>query len=248
MFNAEREVRRVVDWIRNYLFESRGESIVLGISGGLDSAVTLKLCIAAIGKENVHALHLCDSLVPSRYAKELEKNCEIEAKLIDISGAIWSLKEELLWIFETGSLTDVTRINLPVRIRMTALYAYAGMFDGCRVANTCNLSESYVGYDTKWGDSAGDFAPLAAFTKTEVREMGKILGVPQSILERAPEDGLCGKSDEESFGFTYGELDNFLRNAGRIEKGAFVKIKKMHECAQHKLKSIKLPHYEYNHR
>ena len=100
--------------------------------------------------------------------------------------------------------------NLPPRIRMTAVYAVSQSVNG-RVANTCNFSEDWVGYSTRWGDSVGDFAPLANFTVTEVKAIGRALGLPAQLVDKTPSDGLCGKTDEDNLGFTYAELDLYLR-------------------------------------
>ncbi len=111
---------------------------------------------------------------------------------------------------ENLSVTDQSRQNLPPRIRMATLYAVAQSQNG-RVCNTCNLSEDWVGYSTRYGDSVGDFSPLSHLTVTEVKEIGHFLGLPAVLVEKVPIDGLCGKTDEENLGFTYAELDRYIR-------------------------------------
>ena len=101
-------------------------------------------------------------------------------------------------------------INMPARVRMTVLYMVSQSIGG-RVANTCNLSEDYVGYSTRWGDSVGDFCPISHFTVGEVKAMARVLGLPEKLVEKDPSDGLCGKTDEDNLGFTYADLDRYIR-------------------------------------
>ena len=93
---------------------------------------------------------------------------------------------------------------------MATVYAVSQSENG-RVANTCNLSEDWVGYSTRYGDSVGDFSPLSRLTVTEVKAIGHYLGLPRELVEIVPTDGLCGKTDEENLGFTYAELDRYIR-------------------------------------
>jgi NAD+ synthase len=129
---------------------------------------------------------------------------------------------------------DVYRTNTPARIRMATLYGISAIYGG-RVANTCNLSEDYVGYSTKFGDAAGDFSPLSDFTKTEVRELGRELGLPARFVEKIPEDGMSGKSDEEKLGFTYEMLDKYIRTGVIEDEAIKAKIDRMHKLNLHKL-------------
>jgi len=112
-------------------------------------------------------------------------------------------------------ITAQTRQNIPPRVRMTTLYAVSQSCNG-RVCNTCNLSEDWVGYSTRYGDSVGDFSPLSHLTVTELKQIGHLLGLPAELVEKTPIDGLCGKTDEENLGFTYAELDRYIRE-GYIE-------------------------------
>ena len=116
-----------------------------------------------------------------------------------------------------SELTEQTKINLAPRLRMSTLYAISQSMNG-RVAMTGNYSEIFLGYSTRWGDSAGDFAPLASLTVTEVKQIGYELGLPKFLIERTPDDGLSGKTDEENFGFTYSELDNYIRHGNATEE------------------------------
>jgi NAD+ synthase len=115
-------------------------------------------------------------------------------------------------------LSAQSRVNLPPRIRMAVLYAVSQSNNG-RVANTCNLSEDWVGYSTRYGDAAGDFSPLSRLTVQEVKAVGRALGLPEVLVEKTPIDGLCGKTDEDNLGFTYAVLDRYIRE-GVIEDAA----------------------------
>ena len=136
------------------------------------------------------------------------------------------------------------RINTPARIRMTTLYAI-GACVGARVVNTCNLSEDWVGYSTKFGDAAGDFSPLSDLTVTEVLQIGDYLGLPKELVHKVPIDGLCGKTDEENLGFTYAELDRYIRGLTDLSDKPELKAKidRMHANNLHKLQLM--PKFEY---
>lgn len=232
-FDVRQVTSEVVDWIRDF-FEKNGHgcNAIVGISGGKDSSVTAALCVKALGKNRVIGV-----LMPNHKqsdlsdAIDLAKYLGINLYVVDIGGAVDSILDS----FTNGyglipSAQTVT--NLPPRIRMATLYAYAQSMNG-RVANTCNLSEDWVGYSTRFGDSVGDFSPLANLTVTEVIEIGKYLGLPEYLVEKTPSDGLCGKTDEDNLGFTYKELDDYIRfgiegeNAALIDKLHFKNLFKL---------------------
>lgn len=214
MFNALRVKNECVDWIREF-FKNSGEgcNAVVGISGGKDSSIVAALCVEALGKERVIGV-----LMPSGKQLDIDmayllvnhlgiKHYEINIKDA-LEGVINNIPDNL-------QLTQQSLTNLPPRIRMSVVYAVSQSVNG-RVANTCNLSEDYVGYSTRYGDSVGDFSPLSNLTVTEVKEIGRVLGLPDLLVDKAPIDGLCGKTDEENLGFTYAELDRYIRE-GKIE-------------------------------
>ena len=199
---------RCVAWIQDF-FKNNGPdcNAVVGISGGKDSSVVAALCVEALGKDRVIGV-----LMPNGeqhdidMARKLVNHLGIESHEINIqetmNGAIQSLS--------TIALTTQAKTNLPPRIRMATLYAVSQSLNG-RVANTCNLSEDWVGYSTRYGDSVGDFSPLSRLTVTEVKQIGRVLGLPEDLVEKVPIDGLCGKTDEENLGFTYAMLDTYIR-------------------------------------
>ena len=131
-------------------------------------------------------------------------------------------------------ITQQTRNNLPARIRMATLYAVGQSCNG-RVANTCNLSEDWVGYATRYGDGAGDFGPLSHLTVTEVRAIGRVLGVPSNLVDKVPIDGLCGKTDEDNLGFTYDTLDKYIRTGVCEDEETRKKIDRMNKANRFKL-------------
>lgn len=214
MFDALKIKNQCVNWIRDF-FEKNGPDCkaVLGISGGKDSSVAAALCVEALGKDRVIGV-----LMPQGVQHDIDaayllvnhlgiKHYEVNIKDA-VEGVLKNIPKDL-------ELTPQSLQNLPPRIRMSTVYAISQSVNG-RVVNTCNLSEDWVGYSTRYGDSVGDFSPMSNLTVTEVKAIGHILGLPEELVEKTPIDGLCGKSDEENLGFTYAELDVYIRT-GYIE-------------------------------
>lgn len=234
-FNARETIDKMIKWIRNY-FEENGNPntyAVIGISGGKDSSICAKLLVEALGADRVIGV-----LMPQGKQKDIDvskrvvKLLGIRSYEVNIGKTVATLLEEALPI-SMGNY-DIVKFNTPARIRMTVLYAIAGAVGG-RVVNTCNLSEDYIGWATKFGDAAGDFSPLSDLTVTELLAIGDELGLPYDIVHKIPIDGLCGKSDEEAFGFPYAVLDKYIRT-GEIENLEIKeKIDAMHKRAMHKL-------------
>ena len=214
MFDAIKVKNDCVAWIRDF-FEKNGNgcNAVVGISGGKDSSVAAALCVEALGKDRVIGV-----LMPQGEQFDIDKAYMLTDHLgikrfeINIKAAV----DGILSAFpENLTPTAQTLQNIPPRIRMTTLYAVSQSCNG-RVCNTCNLSEDWVGYSTRYGDSVGDFSPMSNLTVTEVKEIGHLLSLPAELVEKTPIDGLCGKTDEENLGFTYTELDRYIRT-GEIE-------------------------------
>ena len=214
MFDALKVKNQCVDWIRDF-FEKNGSgcNAVIGISGGKDSSVAAALCVEALGKDRVIGVLMpCGEQADIDCSYALCNHLGIKYYVINVKDAIEGLKANIPKEIE---LSNQSVINLPPRIRMSTLYAVSQSLNG-RVVNTCNLSEDWVGYSTRYGDAAGDFSPLSLLTVTEVKEIGRLLGLPIDLVEKTPIDGLCGKTDEENLGFTYEELDIYIRT-GKIE-------------------------------
>ena len=209
MFDAVKVKNECVLWIRKFFEENgKGCNAVLGISGGKDSSVVAALLVEALGKDRVIGV-----LMPNgeqsdiEYSKMLVDHLGIKSYEINIKDCYKGLENELS---KNLDITEQTKINLAPRLRMAAVYAVSQSLNG-RVANTCNLSEDYVGYSTRYGDSAGDFSPLANLTVTEVKEIGRVLGLPDVLVDKVPSDGLTNKTDEDNLGFTYDVLDKYIR-------------------------------------
>lgn len=217
MFDVKKTTDACIAWVRQFFAENGPDcNAVIGISGGKDSSVAAAVCAAALGKDRVigvlmpkgeqfdidMAYLLCDHLGIRRY----------EINIADaVEGVLQNMPKDL-------PLSNQSKINLPPRIRMATLYALSQSLNG-RVVNTCNLSEDWVGYSTRYGDAAGDFSPLCNLTVQEVKAMGRFLGLPDVLVDKTPIDGLCGQTDEEKLGFTYAVLDRYIRT-GKIDDPA----------------------------
>ena len=233
MFNAEKVKNQCVEWIRNFFEENgKGCNAVIGISGGKDSSVAAALCVEALGKDRVIGVLMpCGVQHDIDMAEFLVNHLGIKHYVVNIKDAVEGLKSALPKDLDVSVQTTT---NIPPRVRMTTLYAISQSCNG-RVCNTCNLSEDWVGYSTRYGDAAGDFSPMSHLTVTEVKEVGRLLGLPDVLVDKVPIDGLCGKTDEENLGFTYAELDVYIRT-GEIED----KDKKEIIDRKHKMNLFKL--------
>lgn len=207
MLNVEKVKNECVQWIRDF-FEQNGPgcNAVIGISGGKDSSIAAALCVEALGKDRVIGVLMPNGVQGDiDCAYKLVNHLGIKYYEINVKETIDSITKALP--FEP-SVQTVT--NIPPRVRMTTLYAVSQSHNG-RVVNTCNLSEDWVGYSTRYGDSVGDFSPLSHLTVTEIKEIGLYIGLPADLVDKVPIDGLCGKTDEDNLGFTYAELDRYIR-------------------------------------
>jgi len=236
MFDALKTKNACVQWIRDW-FEKNGKgcNAVLGISGGKDSSIAAALCVEALGKERVIGV-----LMPNGEQSDIDcsyqlvKHLGIEHYVVNIKDAF----DGVLNNFPEGlPVSEQTRVNLAPRIRMTTLYAISQSRNG-RVVNTCNGSENYVGYSTRFGDDAGDFSPLGLLTVEEVLQIGFLLDLPENLVKKVPSDGLCGKTDEDNLGFTYAALDRYIRT-GVCENEVYkARIDKLHKQNLFKLETI----------
>lgn len=254
MFNAKQVKDDLIKWIRGW-FDKNGPgcNAIIGISGGKDSTVVAALCVEALGKDRVIGV-----MMPEWYQDDIITSYDVIHHLgirgieVNIGRAV----ENVINSIEDGvhesrdqfpqnyrfEISNQTLVNLPPRIRMVSLYAISQSLNG-RVSNNCNLSEDYVGYSTRWGDSVGDFSPLANLTVTEVKAIGYELGLPKEFIEKIPSDGLCGKTDEDNLGFTYEALDNYIRTGRCDDLETRNKIDTLHKKNEFKMNPI--PHFEY---
>ena len=231
MFDAQRMKDACVQWIRDWFEENgKGCNAVIGISGGKDSSVVAALCTEALGKDRVIGV-----LMPCGEQADIDK-AQLLVDFLGIRHFIVNIKDAVDGITSAipFELSDQSRINLPPRIRMATLYAVSQSHNG-RVANTCNLSEDWVGYSTRYGDSVGDFSPCSHFTVDEVKQIGRLLGLPSELVDKVPSDGLCGKTDEDNLGFTYAVLDRYIRTGEIDDPVSKDRIDRLHRINLFKL-------------
>lgn len=237
-FNAKKTREDIVSWLRNWFFENGKDcNAVIGISGGCDSSVVAALCVEALGKERVFGVLMPNGTqndISDSY--KLVEHLGIDYTTINIRDAFMAIKHEVRPALNDKWSTQ-TSINLAPRLRMATLYAVSQSING-RVSNNSNLSERWLGYYTRWADNVGDFSPLGNLTKTEVIELGKELGLPEDLVNKVPSDGLCGKTDEDNFGFTYEVLDRYIRTGEIDDEETKRKIDEMHQKNLFKLQPM----------
>jgi len=245
-FNAKEVKDQVVQWIRDWFeYNGKGCNAVIGISGGKDSSIVAALCVEALGRERVIGVTM-----PNGVQKDISDSMKLINHLgiryfnVNIGETYKALMGEVEKQLgsQNTEVSNQTVINMPPRLRMTTLYAISQSLNG-RVANTCNLSEDWVGYSTRYGDAAGDFSPLGGLTVQEVKAIGKELGLPIELVEKTPSDGLCGKSDEDNLGFTYAVLDRYIRTG--ICDDPVIKAKIDDKHVKNLFKLLPIPHFDY---
>ena len=236
MFNAEKVKTQCVEWIKQFFEENgKGCNAVVGISGGKDSSVAAALCVEALGKDRVIGVLMpCGEQHDINMAHLLVEHLGIKHYVVNIKDAVDGLVSRLPNDLE---ISVQAKTNLPPRIRISTLYAVSQSVNG-RVVNTCNLSEDWVGYATRYGDAAGDFSPLSHLTVDEVKQIGRTLGIPDVLVDKTPIDGLCGKTDEDNLGFTYAELDRYIRTGEIDDQDKKTRIDDMHKRNLFKLEPM----------
>jgi NAD+ synthase len=250
MFDAVKVKNDCVQWIREW-FTINGPdcNAVIGISGGKDSSVVAALCAEALGKDRVIGVLMPNGIQNDIHdAFSLVEHLDIKYTVIDINKAYKDILNSLFYCSNLGNMgrhivpTEQAITNLPPRIRMTVLYAVSQSLNS-RVVCTDNLSESYIGYSTRWGDNVGDFCPLLHLTSDEVVAIGDVCGLPYELTHKIPSDGLCGKTDEDRFGFTYEVLNKYIRTGICEDEEIKKKIDELHQKNLFKLQPI--PNFPY---
>lgn len=236
MFDAKKTKDELIEWIRCWFEENgKGCNAVVGISGGKDSSVVAALCAEALGRERVVGVLMPNGVQSDiDFSHMLVEHLGIRHYTVNIKAAHEGLLSAMP---ESLPLSVQAKTNLPPRLRMATLYAVSQSVNG-RVANTCNLSENWVGYSTRYGDDAGDFSPLGQLTVDEVLQIGFLLGLPTALVTKVPSDGLCGKTDEDNLGFTYAVLDKYIRTGVCEDEKVKERIDTLHKRNLFKLKTI----------
>ena len=237
MFDAEKVKNDIVKWIREW-FENNGPGCngVVAVSGGKDSSVVAALLVEALGKDRVIGVMLPRGVQPDiDMSYLLVKHLGIKSYEINVGETIDALEREMKNVMGEDVVSTQAIVNLPPRVRMAATYAVSQSVNG-RVANTCNLSEDWVGYATIYGDNAGDFSPLSRLTVQEVKAVGRVLGLPDVLVDKVPSDGLQAKTDEDNLGFTYAVLDRYIREGVIDDPETKKRIDHLHKINAFKLK------------
>ena len=241
-FDAEAVKNDLIEWIQEFFRENGPDcNAIVGISGGKDSSTVAALCVEALGRDRVIGVLMPNHVQKDiNAAQKLVEHLGIENHTINIRDSFNGIISQME--LNGMEVSEQTIINLPPRIRMAALYAVSQSNHG-RVANTCNLSEDWVGYATRYGDGAGDFSPLSKLTVAEVKEIGRSLNLPDELVDKVPIDGLSNKTDEDNLGFSYDVLDRYIRTGEIEDKKIKEKIDYLHELNKFKLELM--PHFEF---
>ena len=242
IFKAKEVKEDLIKWIREW-FDKNGSgcNAIIGISGGKDSSVCAALCVEALGKDRVIGVlmpNLKQDDIDDSY--QLVNHLGIKHYLIPVSVPVAGIHRQLE--YAGIEVSEQTTVNLPPRVRMSVLYAVAQSLNG-RVINTCNLSEDWVGYSTRYGDSVGDMSPLSQLTVQEIKALGREIGIPENLISKAPSDGLCQKTDEDNLGFTYEVLDKYIRDGVCEDASVKSRIDFLHN--KNKFKLELMPSFTY---
>lgn len=238
-----KEAENAIIWISNYVEKTGAKGVVVGNSGGKDSATVIAMATKALGKEKVFTIAMpCNSIKTDlEDARLVAKTFDVPFLEVNLSNTYNELENTINSSLTNMELNKDSQINIKPRLRMTTLYAIAQTL-GYLVIGTGNLCESIVGYTTKWGDGASDFNPIANFTVDEVLTIGEYLGVPDKIIHKAPNDGLGGQTDEEKMGVTYKQIAEYIET-GKTDENAMKNIERRNKISKHKREPV--PTYKF---
>ncbi len=243
-------ISEIQKWIRDYVNSAKVKGVVVGISGGIDSAVTTSLCVNALGKENVIGLGLPCSSIPQdlKDAEKLAKLLGIKFIKIDLTSIYDEFIKVTEPLFESNNMAVA---NLKPRLRMMTIYFVGQSLGKFLVAGTSNRTELAIGYFTKFGDGGVDFEPIGGLYKCEIRKVARLLNIPEEIVKKPPSAGLWeGQTDEGEIGITYDALDEIIFKIDNkldlddLTKDDVNRVKGMIKSAQHKNKMP--PFYRIN--
>lgn len=247
--NIKETKNNMINWIREWFSKNGNDETiaVLGISGGKDSTICAALLVEALGKERVLGVLMPNSVQSDiDDSKALVEHLGIKSVIINIGTTYNSLTGEIQEKLTSNDLpyelSAQYKTNTPSRLRMVTLYGVGAILGNTRICNTGNLSEAMIGYTTLYGDFAGDFALINKLTKSEVVQIGDELDLPKYLVHKAPGDGMSGKTDEDNIGFTYDELDAYIRNG--VEGPNNEVIKRRIKSMEFKRKVLNLPSFD----
>ena len=243
----KKEMNNAILWIKDYVEKSHANGVVLGLSGGKDSAVVLAMAVKALGSDKIIAVSMPCHSISADYedAKAVAEKFNVKFITVDLTRSYNEFESSVNSVIEEVGVSELSveaKVNVKPRLRMLTLYSIAQSM-GCLVIGTGNLCEAMVGYTTKWGDSASDFNPLANFTVSEVFKMGEFLDVPEQILKRAPSDGLGGQTDEEKMGIKYSQIEEMIET-GNTDEVAKEEILKRFNASKHKRSLVPIYKFE----
>ena len=238
--DIQKEVSEITKWIQERVKEAGANGVVVGNSGGKDSATVIALAVNALGKERVLTVAMpCQSNINDlQDAKLVADAFEVPFQIVDLSNTFEEFEKQInLIITPTEEWRGKeAKINIKPRLRMTTLY-YIAQCLNYMVMGTGNKCEATVGYTTKWGDNASDLNPIGEFTVPEVLQIGEYLGVPEKIIHKAPSDGLGTLTDEQKLGVTYQQITEYIET-GSTEPKALKIIKEKEQKSEHKRNPI----------
>lgn len=239
-----KEAENAIKWIYNYVEKTGAKGVIVGNSGGKDSATVIAMATKALGKDRVYTIAMpCNSIKTDlEDARLVAETFDVPFLEVNLSSTYNELENTINSSLINIELNKDSQINIKPRLRMTTLYAIAQTL-GYLVIGTGNLCESMVGYTTKWGDSSYDFNPIANFTVDEVLAIGEYLGVPDKIIHKAPNDGLGGQTDEEKMGVTYKQIAEYIET-GKTEKNAMENIERRNKASKHKREPVPVYKFE----